>query len=67
MDNSEEKKLEALGAFEISRKMLALAQKNEKSNIFLNALLCYTIRVSAYAINYNFLEDQILLRSTENG
>ena len=37
MDNSEEKKLEALGAFEISRKMLALAQKNEKSNIFLNA------------------------------
>lgn len=37
MDVSEEKKLEALGAFEISRKMLALAQKNEKSNIFLNA------------------------------
>lgn len=32
-----EKKLEQLGAFEISRKMLALAQKNEKSNIFLNA------------------------------
>lgn len=37
MDVSEEKKLEKLGAFEISRKMLALAQKNEKSNIFLNA------------------------------
>lgn len=30
MDNSEEKKLEALGAFEISRKMLALAQKMRK-------------------------------------
>ena len=32
-----EKQLEQLGAFEISQKMLALAQKNEKSNVFLNA------------------------------
>ena len=35
--NQDEKELEKLGAFEISRKMLALAQKNEQSNIFLNA------------------------------
>lgn len=32
-----EKALEKLGAFEISFKMLKLAQKNEKANIFLNA------------------------------
>lgn len=32
-----EKSLESLGAFEISNQMLTLAQKNEKSNIFLNA------------------------------
>ncbi|WP_282805707.1 bifunctional aspartate transaminase/aspartate 4-decarboxylase [Lactobacillus isalae] len=35
--SKEEEKLEKLGAFEISRKMLALAQKNKQSNIFLNA------------------------------
>ncbi|NRO02671.1 Bifunctional aspartate aminotransferase and L-aspartate beta-decarboxylase [Lactobacillus helveticus] len=33
----DKKQLEQLGAFEISQKMLALARKNEKSNIFLNA------------------------------
>lgn len=32
-----EKKLEGLGAFEISSKMLKLAQNNEKHNVFLNA------------------------------
>lgn len=32
-----EKKLESLGAFEISSKMLKLAQNNEKHNAFLNA------------------------------
>lgn len=37
MDKKEEEKLEKLGAFEISNQMLSLAQKNEKSNIFLNA------------------------------
>lgn len=34
---NQEKKIEKLGAFEISNKMLKLAQHNEKSNIFLNA------------------------------
>lgn len=37
MDKKAEEKLEQLGAFEISNQMLTLAQKNEKSNIFLNA------------------------------
>ena len=32
-----EKKLEGLGAFEISNDMLKLAQNNEKHNVFLNA------------------------------
>ena len=32
-----EKKLEGLGAFEISNDMLKLAKKNEKHNVFLNA------------------------------
>ncbi len=37
MDKQSEEKLENLGAFEISNQMLKLAQKNQKSNIFLNA------------------------------
>ncbi len=37
LSRSDEKKLEKLNAFEISNKMLGLAQKNEKGNIFLNA------------------------------
>lgn len=37
MNNINEKKLEGLGAFEISQDMLALAEKNEQNNIFLNA------------------------------
>ncbi|QNQ82264.1 bifunctional aspartate transaminase/aspartate 4-decarboxylase [Lactobacillus sp. PV037] len=37
MDNISEKKIEQLGTFEISQKLLALAKNNEKGNIFLNA------------------------------
>ena len=37
INKNDEKQLEHLGAFEISNKMLSLAQKNEKNNIFLNA------------------------------
>lgn len=37
MNEANEKRLSQLGAFEISDKMLALAQKNKKSNVFLNA------------------------------
>lgn len=37
IDKQAEKRLETLGAFEISNEMLGLARKNEKSNIFLNA------------------------------
>ncbi len=37
LNRKDEQHLEQLGAFEISTQMLSLAQKNEKSNIFLNA------------------------------
>ncbi len=37
INKNDEKQLEHLGAFEISNKMLSLAQKNGKNNIFLNA------------------------------
>lgn len=37
MRREDEQRLETLGAFEISNEMLGLAQKNKKSNIFLNA------------------------------
>lgn len=37
LSRSDEKELEKLNAFEISNKMLELAQKNKKGNIFLNA------------------------------
>lgn len=37
LDKQSEEKLENLGAFEIGNQMLKLAQKNQKSNIFLNA------------------------------
>ncbi|MGA3426935.1 aspartate 4-decarboxylase, partial [Lactiplantibacillus pentosus] len=37
INKNDEKQLEHLGAFEISNKLLSLAQKNGKNNIFLNA------------------------------
>lgn len=37
MNINEEKRLEKLGAFEVSAKMLKLAKKNDKGNVFLNA------------------------------
>lgn len=34
MNINEEKRLEKLGAFEVSAKMLKLAKKNDKGNVF---------------------------------